>query len=507
MTDRTPGQIEPGHPEAPRLGAKIRALRRKEGLTQAALARKLDVSVSYLNLIENDRRPLPAPLLIRIAQLFNLNLHAFATDEDTLLLQDMLEAMADPVFGDIRLTNHELREFCVQTPNAAQAFLSLYRNYAGVRDSLGHLAARMTEAPEGSDRSGRALAIPSEEVSDLFMRHQNYFPALEEAAEDLMRRAAMTGPGAFGAFAAITRYAERELKVRVRFVPGGVGGEADGAATGGGESDDVMRRFDPDTRVLELSELLSPEDRKFQLAHQVGLLSYSDIIDRQLDGDLLTRDESRRLARVALANYFAGAVLMGYGPFLQAAVASRYDIEVLSRRFGVSFEQVCHRLTTLRRPGAEGVPFHFLRVDVAGNITKRYMGSGVRFARYAGGCPRWNVFAAFLTPGVIRTQVSRMPDGLGYFSIARTLWREAGQFRSTRSVRAIELGCELARAGELVYADGMDLNAERAVVPVGVTCRLCERVDCAQRAFPSIQSPMKVDENVRTLSAFLAAKK
>ena len=216
----------------------------------------------------------------------------------------------------------------------------------------------------------------------------------------------------------------------------------------------------------------------------------------------LTTDDSRSLARVALANYFAGAVLMPYGSFLQAAREERYDIDVLGRRFRVGFEQVCHRLTTLRRPGAEGVAFHMIRIDVAGNISKRFSGSGIRFARFSGACPQWNIFSAFLTPGMVRIQLSRMADGVPYFCLARTIQKDSGGYHAQQLVQAIGLGCQMQHAKEMVYSDGIDLENTDAYVPVGVTCRLYDRVDCEQRALPALGHPLSVDENVRRLSLY-----
>jgi predicted transcriptional regulator len=254
--------------------------------------------------------------------------------------------------------------------------------------------------------------------------------------------------------------------------------------------------------VLYLSEVLRRGSRNFQLAYQVGLLAQAAALDRIAADPHLTSESSRALARVALANYFAGAVLMPYRPFLDAARAERYDIELLCHRFRASFEQTCHRLTTLRRPGAEGVPFHMVRVDIAGNISKRFSASGLRFARFSGACPRWAVFEAFTTPGMIRTQLSRMPDGATYFWIARTVSREGGGFHAPRSMLGVALGCEASLAKELVYADGVNLESREAVVPVGLTCRLCERMDCEQRAFPPLQHPLKVNANVRGVSFY-----
>ncbi|HKX46602.1 MAG TPA: short-chain fatty acyl-CoA regulator family protein, partial [Planctomycetota bacterium] len=264
----------------------------------------------------------------------------------------------------------------------------------------------------------------------------------------------------------------------------------------------AVRRMDQAGKRLLLSEILPDASRRFQLAHQVALLTHGELLDRLAASVRLTSPEARSLARVALANAFAGALLMPYPRFLAEARRVRYDVELLEHRFGASFEQVAHRLSTLNRPGAEGVPFHFVRIDIAGNISKRFSASGIRFARYGGACPRWNVHAAFLTPGVIRTQVSEMPDGQTFFCVARTVRKAGGGFRVPQSRLAIGLGCDIAHAKELVYADGIDLDDRAAAVPVGVSCRLCERLDCRQRAFPPVHHRFEVDEDVRGLSFY-----
>jgi len=470
--------------ESPRFGGKVRALRRREGLNQVQLAEKLGVSPSYLNLIENNRRPLPANLLIRLAQLFDIDVHSFATDEDTRLVADLTEAFADPLFEEGDLTSVDVREMASASPAGARAVLSLYRAYQAARASADDLSSRLTDGEEmaGVDRSH----LPSEEVSDLIQRHSNHFPEIEAAAEELARRAELTTDDLYPG---LVRTMERELGVQVQI------------ARWGSERG-ILRRFDPDRKVLYLSELLPTRSRTFQLAHQMGLLTAGTTLDRIAHDPRLTTDESRALAKVALANYFAGAVIMPYAPFLQAAKDERYDIDVLGRRFRVGFEQVCHRLTTLRRPGAEGVPFHMIRIDVAGNISKRFSASGIRFARFSGACPRWNIFSAFLTPGMIRIQVSRMPDGVMYFCIARTIQKDSGGYHAQHPVQAIGLGCQVEHARELVYSDGVDIDNPDTCISVGVTCRLCERTDCEQRALPSIKVPLRVDANRRGVSLY-----
>jgi predicted transcriptional regulator/DNA-binding XRE family transcriptional regulator len=469
--------------EGARLGAKVKALRRQHGLSQAQLAERLKVSASYLNLIENSRRPLPAAMMIRLAELFSLDLARFATDEDTRTTADLLEALSDPLFEPYALHGSDVRELVTSAPALARAMLGLYRAYESATARVESLAATLSD---GDESPGARTHAPSEEVNDLIQRRGNYFPALEEAAEDLWKRGRIDGDDLYGA-----------LKEHLR--------EAHGVSVQvarWGDERGVLRRYDPERKRVVLSELLPTRSRNFQLAHQVALLSLHDELDRIVDEGELSSDESRALARVALANYFAGALVMPYKRFLEAARAERYDLDVLGRRFRVGFEQVAHRLTTLRRRGMEGVPFHMLRIDVAGNISKRFSGSGIRFARFSGACPRWNVFSAFQTPNMIRIQLSRMPDGESYFCIARTIQKDSGGFHQPQPTLAIGLGCRVEFARELVYSDGVALDRPDAATPVGVTCRLCERPDCEQRAVPSLRAPLRIDENVRGASLY-----
>jgi predicted transcriptional regulator/DNA-binding XRE family transcriptional regulator len=476
--------------EMPRLGAKVRALRRRESLSQVQLAERLGISPSYLNLIESNRRPLPAGLLIKLAQQFGVDLHSFASDEDARLISDLLEAFADPLFEGHGLTSTDLREMATSSPATARAVLTLYRAYQGARETNESLASRLTQGDEPSGSVDRSQ-LPSEEVSDLIQKHGNYFPELEEGSEELWKKARLDSEELY---AGLVRYLDKAHGVQVRVARWGV-------------ERGIVRRYDQERKILTLSELLPTRSRTFQLAHQIGLLTQRAKIDRLIAQESrLTSDDSTALARVALANYFAGAVLMPYETFLRAVREERYDIDVVGRRFRVGFEQVCHRFTTLRRSGAEGVPFHMIRLDVAGNISKRFSASGIRFARFSGACPRWNVFAAFMTPGMIRIQISRMPDGVTYFCIARTVHKDAGGFHAQQPVQAIGLGCQVQHARELVYADGMNLEELGTATPVGVTCRTCERIDCDQRAFPSLRHPLHVDENVRGMSIYAPAQ-
>jgi predicted transcriptional regulator/transcriptional regulator with XRE-family HTH domain len=465
------------------LGAKVRTKRRGRGLTQAELARRLGISASYLNLIEHNQRPVTAAVLIKLAQEFQMELGEFAADDDQQLAAHLLEVFADAVFEDHTLNSADVRELASDSPQIARAILALYEQFKRARESLAELAEHSYAQQEGG-ASVRTEVLPSEEVNDFLQRHMNYFGELEQAADRLCADAKLERGARF---AGMARWLERQ----------GIGVQV----TSG--DDKVVRRYDRDLRRITLSEALPPPTRNFQLAAQIALLAHHDVLE-QLTADEadLSSDMSRTLARLVLANYFAGAVLMPYDAFLRSAVSQRYDVELLSNRFGTSFEQVCHRLTTLRRPDAEGVPFHMLRVDIAGNISKRFSASGIRFARFSGACPRWNVFRGFQTPGLIRVQVSVMPDGERYFCMARTVAHGRGGYGAPRATLAVGLGCALEHAPALVYADGVNLEDREATVEVGVTCRLCEREDCEQRVLPSLRRPLRLVEDVRGVSMF-----
>lgn len=466
------------------LGKRIRALRVREGLSQTSMAERLGISTSYLNLIEHDRRPISANLLIRLAQFTDLDLKTFAEGEDTKLAAVLMEVFGDPVFEGNVPSEAETREFVGGNPEIARAVLHLHHAFIETRGSAATLAAEVLDRQDltGIDRGG----MVSEQVTDLIQRHRNHFPELEAEAERLWAEAKLESEDLFGSMAG---YLEKKHRVKVHVLKVGEMGSA-------------VREYIPARRELRISEVLRRGSRNFQLAYQIGLLDCSSMIERITREPELSSDEARALSRVALANYFAGAVLMPYAEFLRAAEEERYDLDLLQHRFRVNYEQVCHRLTSLQRKGAEGVPFHMVRIDIAGNISKKFSATGIHFPRFGGLCPLWNVHAAFLRPNVIRVQIARLPDGRTFFSIGRTIRKHRGGFHAPEILYAIELGCDIESARQLVYADGMDLSNPAGVIPVGITCRLCERLECGARAFPSMHNPLKIDENVRGISFF-----
>ncbi|MFE7458714.1 short-chain fatty acyl-CoA regulator family protein [Streptomyces sp. NPDC057554] len=454
--------------------AKLRRLRRERGMNQVELARSLGLSTSYLNQIEHSRRPLTAPVLLRIAEVFGVDPEFFSEADEERLATDLRAALGDEACGT-RVPLEEAADVARDHPEVARALVALHHRY---RDA----AERVVALAPPQDGESLLTAEPHDEVRDFFYAHHNHFGALDAVAE---RTATGLGTGSAGrtADALKERLAARHGITVVTTDP---------------ERAADARRFDPGSGLLLLSPWLSEAQRAFQLATQLALLDHGSLLDTLVAGGELASEQAAGLARIGLANYFAGALLMPYTAFHRAAEELRYDIELLQARFGVGFETVCHRLSTLQRTGDRGVPFSFLRVDRAGNISKRQSASDFHFSRLGGTCPLWTVYEAFSAPGRILTQVAEMPDGKRYFWVARTVTRGGFGHRAPRADFAVALGCELRHAHRLVYAEGLALDDPRSATPIGLGCRICERQDCAQRARPPAGGRLAVDPDRRT---------
>jgi predicted transcriptional regulator/DNA-binding XRE family transcriptional regulator len=446
------------------IGRTVRRLRTERDLSQQALASRLGISASYLNLIEHDQRAVTASLLIKLAETLRVELATLSGSEERQLEVNLREVFADPLLGAEAVPEAELAQLAGATPNAGRAVLALYRAWRVAREDAGGIALP----------SGRRILLPNEEARDLFNERANHFPALEAAAEGI----------AAGLHAAP---AERNHAIAERLR------HQHGLTVTVGPLEGALRRYDPASRALMLSEMLPRESRGFQMAFQLALLETRDAVEAELEAAKPSTAEAASLIRVGLLNYVASALVMPYVPFLEAAQDLRHDMEAVAARFGVSFEQACHRLSSLQRTGARGVPFFFLRVDPAGNVSKRFSAAGFPFARFGGSCPRWVVHSAFATPGTVQVQVAELPDGAAFLCFARTIARPASHWGEPRPVHVVAMGCALAHAGELAYADGIDLD--RARVGIGLSCRLCDRQDCRSRAFPPLEHRLALDPN------------
>jgi predicted transcriptional regulator/DNA-binding XRE family transcriptional regulator len=460
------------------LGARLKRLRRDMDLTQTRMAEDLGVSPSYLNLLERNQRPVTAQVLLRLAEAYDLDLRSLSADGEGGGATGLGEVFADQMFKDLGIARHELSEVAESAPGVAEGVVRLYQAYLASR-RLGDFGG--LERPEDGATSG--AVTPSDWVRDYIQGQRNYFAELETAAEAL---AGELDPQDF-AVSARDRLMQRH-RIEVRVVPTDV-------------LPDSLRRYDHHRKRLFLSEVLTAPGRAFALAYQLTLLEHAEQLAALVARARAPDRPTQALLRVSLANYLAAAILMPYAAFQEAAERTAHDIELLSARFGVSFEQACHRLTTLARPGARGVPFFMLRVDAAGNISKRFASAAFPFSRFGGACPRWNIHTCFKTPGRVVTQVVETLDGVRYFTLARTVRRAAAGYVGEESDLAIGLGCELKYAPRLIYARGLDL-AQPLAVGIGPACRICERPNCPQRAAEPINRTLTVDDFNKSVSPY-----
>ena len=451
-------------------GVKLREVRTGLSLTQKAFAEKLGVSLPYLNQMENNNRPVSTGVVLALATEFGFDVTELSIGDSERMVTDMREALADPVFADATPPLADLRLTASNAPALARAFLELHRAYRQTHERL----ASLDEALGRED--ARVQSSPWEEVRDFFHYCDNYIDAVDHAAEHFADIAHQRG-------LSLHQQAERMLQKN--------------GITIRREDREGLRNFDAKTRELVLSSRPPRATQDFQLLMQVALTSQNQLIEATLDLARFQTDAARAIAKIGLANYFAGAAMMPYRQFLAAANDVRHDLELLADQFGTSFEQVAHRLSTLQRPGAKGIPFFFVRVDQAGTITKRHSATRLQFARFGGACPLWNVHAAFETPGRFLRQLAETPDGARYFCLARDVSKSGGSFKSPVRRYAIGLGCEVKHADAVVYADDLIGGTQQKFEPIGISCRICERISCHQRSVPPLERGLKIDPNMR----------
>lgn len=461
------------------LGGRLKRLRRDLGATQAAMAEQLKVSPSYLNLLERNQRPVTAQVLLRLAEAYDLDLRTLSADEPGGGA-GLEEVLADRLFADLAISRHETAEVAELSPSLAEAFVRLYRAYLD-RGNLIDLSAF-----EGRDDLPTAPhTTPTDWVRDLVSAQRNHFAELETLAEELLARIKADQRDLTPS---LREGLMHHCGVKVRVMPAEV-------------MSGTLRRYDQHRKQLLIAETLAPASRTFAMAYQLSLLTHGEALSDMAERFSPPDRAARQQLKVFLGNYVAGAMMMPYGKFLAALEETGYDIERVRSRFGVSFEQAAQRLTTLGRQGARGIPFFMLRVDAAGNISKRYASGPFPFSRFGGTCPRWNIHDSFKTPGRIVTQVIETPDGERWFTLSRTVRRVAGLLGGLEDELAIGLGCELKHASKLIYTRGLDMAAP-AVVEVGPACRICERRQCPQRAAAPINRTPLVEEAVKSVSSF-----
>lgn len=464
------------------VGSRLRQLRRERDLSQASLAATLGLSASYVNQIEHDVRPLTVPVLLRITEAFGVDATFFSRDDDSRLLAEVQDVVLDKEICPSTVELQELSEMVHNHPALARAMVDMHRRYRNVRDKLS-----LATDTRHSLTPGQALSMPHEEVRDFFYARQNYFDDLDTSAENLAARLGIELFDARATEDAIARTLQFDHGVRILQSTSMEG---------------TLHRYDPETRELTLSTRLSPGQKAFRMAAELSFFEAREQLKQAVAHTHFTSPESHTLALRGLASYYAAALMLPYQQFHNEAEKSRYDIEYLCQVYGVGYETICHRLSTLQRPNLRGIPFTFVRVDRAGNMSKRQSATGFHFTHSGGTCPLWNVYETFTNPGTIMRQLAQMPDGRNYLWIARTVRHHRGRYGDAGKLFAIGLGCEARHARRTVYAEGLDVDNMSTATPIGAGCRVCTRDNCAQRAFPPVHRTISIDAHQSTVAPY-----
>ena len=463
------------------VGPRLRQLRREHRQTQAEMARALGLSAAYVNLLENNQRSLSVQVLMRLSEVYGVDWRDMVKDEGPTQLADLRNVLQDPIFGKNRPDIEELRAAIDHAPRLAQSLVALHKSYR-------QLAERLLAVTEGDTDTARRLlaANPETVVHDLFRHHRNHFEPLETAADEL-REGEDVEPDEIYSY--LKRRLDHKHGITAQVVPVAA-------------MPNALRYYDETEGRILLSQGLDHPNRIFQLTHVIGLIEHRDTMDRLIAEANIAGKRAQARCRVELANYFAAAVLMPYDGTLREAEKTGYDIDHLAARFGVSYEQVCHRLTTLQREGKQGVPFFFMRIDKAGNVTKRFNATTFHLAQYGGACPRLDIHVCFRTPGRIIPQFVEMPDGSRYFTINRTVDRPVLGRQTQDNRLAVSLGCAIEHASKITYAAQFQIGEPGLFAPIGINCRLCPRQHCSQRAHQPVHLELPIDVHRRGETRF-----
>ena len=466
-----------------KIGPKIKAFRRQLGIQANKLSDRLGISPSYLNLIENGKRKIDGDLLLKVCEELKIELSDLTNKSELNLISNLSELLGDELFEDLDILGPEVNDLVNTNPKIARALIKLGDNYK----QKGQEIVSKVENISGKIIDGRKASFPGEVVSDFLQENKNYFANLEKFAEEIFNRIQINNRATY---MALCDFLKTEYGVKViDLLP---------------EDDKPFsKKYLKNQKELHLSDYVALETKKLYASAQIAQEGAMTIIEDYLSKFKFPSEESKKLTKVALLNYCGAAILMPYKLFHKECIKQKYDLELLQNTFACTFEQIAHRVTCLQDPKLPGIPFHFLRVDVAGNISKRFSLSGIEIPRYGGACPRWNVYSAFSRPGVIQAAVSKMSNGEKYVCIARTVEKGVGRYGKKKSILSIGLGCQAKYAKDFVYTENLDLNDKKTEIPIGVSCRTCDRLDCSQRAFPPLHKKFDVDINNRGVSVYV----
>ena len=469
-----------------KIGPKIKAFRRQLGLQANKLSEELGISPSYLNLIESGKRKIDGDLLLKVCEKLKIELSDLTTKSDLNLANNISELLDDQLFEDLDILGPEVQDLVNTNPKIARALIKLGDNFK----QKDHELINKVESLSGKIIDKRKASFPGEVISDFLQENKNYFPKLEDFANEVFNKVQKNNRTRY---IALCEYLESEYSIKVKdVIPE--------------EKKPFSKIYNKNKKELLLSDYNSLETKKLHAAAQIAQEGAMEEINQYLLKFAFPSEESKRLTKVALLNYCGAAILMPYKLFHSECKKLKYDLELLQNTFATSFEQVAHRVTCLQDPKLPGIPFHMLRVDMAGNISKRFSLSGIEIPRYGGACPRWNVYSAFTRPGVIQAAVSKMTNGEKYVCIAKTVEKGVGRFGQSKSILSIGLGCEAKYAKDFIYTENIDISDKKTEIPIGVSCRTCDRLDCSQRAFPPLHKKFDVDINSRGVSIYVNDK-
>jgi len=467
-----------------KIGPKIKAFRRQLGIQANKLAEQLNISPSYLNLIEGGKRKIDGDLLLKVCQELRIELSDLTSKSDLNLANNISELLDDQLFEDLDILGPEVQDLVSTNPKIARALIKLGDNFK----QKDHEMINKVENLSGKIIDSRKASFPGEVISDFLQENKNYFPKLEEFANTVFDKVQKNNRTRY---IALCEFLKTEYSINVKdTIP------EDGKP--------FSKIYNKSKKELLLSDFNSLETKKLHAAAQIAQEGSMNEINECLSKFTFPSEESKKLTQIALLNYCGAAILMPYKLFHAECKKLKYDLELLQNTFATSFEQVAHRVTCLQDPKLPGIPFHMLRVDVAGNISKRFSLSGIEIPRYGGACPRWNVYSAFTRPGVIQAAVSKMSNGEKYVCIAKTVEKGIGRFGQSKSILSIGLGCEAKYAKDFIYTENMDINDKKTEIPIGVSCRTCDRLNCSQRAFPPLHKKFDVDINNRGVSVYVS---
>jgi len=469
-----------------KIGPKIKAFRRQLGIQANKLAEQLNISPSYLNLIEGGKRKIDGDLLLKVCQELRIELSDLTSKSDLNLANNISELLDDQLFEDLDILGPEVQDLVSTNPKIARALIKLGDNFK----QKDHEMINKVENLSGKIIDSRKASFPGEVISDFLQENKNYFPKLEEFANTVFDKVQKNNRTRY---IALCEFLKTEYSINVKdTIP------EDGKP--------FSKIYNKSKKELLLSDFNSLETKKLHAAAQIAQEGAINEINEYLSKFTFPSEESKKLTQIALLNYCGAAILMPYKLFHAECKKLKYDLELLQNTFATSFEQVAHRVTCLQDPKLPGIPFHMLRVDVAGNISKRFSLSGIEIPRYGGACPRWNVYSAFTRPGIIQAAVSKMSNGEKYVCIAKTVEKGIGRYGQSKSILSIGLGCEAKYAKDFIYTENMDINDKKTEIPIGVSCRTCDRLNCSQRAFPPLHKKFDVDINNRGVSVFVSDK-